>query len=65
MEWSWVKSDLVPKKVIDEYKNGIAASVVFKSTLSCQQETTIVTIENLNDGMPYIIPGADELLVIL
>jgi len=54
MECSWVKSDLLPKKVIEEYKKGITANVVFKSTSSCQQETTVVTIENSTDGT-YIL----------
>jgi len=51
MECSWVRSDLVPKQVIEEYKNGAAANVVFKSTLSRQQETTIVAVEKLSDSM--------------
>ena len=54
MECSWVKSDLVPNQVIEEYKNGIAANVVFKSTKSTQQETTIVTVEGSSNGMMYL-----------
>ena len=51
MECSWVRSDLVPKQVIDEYKKGGIANVVFKSTVSHQQETVIATIEQSSDGM--------------
>lgn len=56
MECSWVQSELVPKQLITEYKNGCTTDVVLKSTAYYQQQTTI--LEQLSDGMyehTYII----------
>lgn len=50
MECSWVRSDLVPKQVIAEYKHGSKTSVVFKPTSYHQQQTTVVTVEQSSDG---------------
>ena len=49
MECSWVRSDLVPKQVIAEYKHGDKTNVVFKRT-TYHQQTTVVTIEESSNG---------------
>lgn len=50
MECSWVQSELVPKEIIAEYKNGCTTDVVLKPTAYHQQQATIVTVKQSSDG---------------